>query len=71
MHLANSQNIPLLAYYSSVYNDGFNTDFLCAPNYKKSKQIIEPKGIKNIDVIDVVSSINQELNKYYSIEMKK
>ncbi|WP_272525150.1 MULTISPECIES: glycosyltransferase family 9 protein [unclassified Providencia] len=71
VHLANSQNIPLLAYYSSVYNDGFNTDFLCAPNYKKSKQIIEPKGIKNIDVIDVVSSINQELNKYYSIEMKK
>lgn len=61
VHLANSKNIPLLAFYSSVYNDGFNTDFLCAPNYTKSKQIIEPTGISNLNVDDIVNAILHEL----------
>ncbi|ELY3858031.1 MULTISPECIES: glycosyltransferase family 9 protein [Providencia] len=68
VHLANSKDIPLLAFYSSVYNDGFNTDFLCAPNYKKSKQIIEPTGIKNIKVDDIVNAIIAEIKQYYRID---
>ncbi|MBN4866473.1 MULTISPECIES: glycosyltransferase family 9 protein [Providencia] len=61
VHLANSKDIPLLAFYSSVFNDGFNTDFLCAPNYAKSKQIVESTGISNLNVSDIVNAILHEL----------
>ena len=61
VHLANSKDIPLLAFYSSVFNDGFNTDFLCAPNYAKSKQIVESTGISNLNVNDIVNAILHEL----------
>lgn len=67
VHLANSKNIPLLAFYSSVYNDGFNTDFLCAPNYTKSKQVIEHTGIKNISVDNIITEILDEINSYHLI----
>lgn len=48
VHVANSGNKPALVFYSSVYNDGYNTDNLCGPNYQKAKQIIEKDGISNI-----------------------
>ncbi|MEQ5287293.1 glycosyltransferase family 9 protein [Providencia huaxiensis] len=69
VHLANSKNIPLLAFYSSVFNDGFNTDFLCAPNYAKSKQIIEPIGIRNLNVEEIVYAILNEVKSLKSIEV--
>lgn len=68
VHLANSKNIPLLAFYSSVFNDGFNTDFLCAPNYAKSKQIIEPTGISCLDVNEIVHAILNEIKILNNIE---
>lgn len=68
VHLANSKNIPLLAFYSSIYNDGFNTDFLCAPNYLKSKQVINSSGIQSIKVSDIVKCVLEEIKKYYDLD---
>ncbi|WP_333498046.1 glycosyltransferase family 9 protein [Kluyvera sp. CHPC 1.2972] len=45
VHVANSYNKPSLVFYSSVYNDGYNTDDLCGPNYLNAKQIIAKTGI--------------------------
>lgn len=49
VHVANSHDKPALVFYSSVYNDGYNTDHLCGPNYDKAIQRIEKTGIRHRD----------------------
>lgn len=62
VHVANSGNKPALVFYSSVYNDGYNTDNLCGPNYPKAKQIIEKKGISLIPSQYIYDEVVHSLN---------
>lgn len=63
VHVANSHNKPLLAFYSSVYNDGYNTDTLCGPNYSNARQIINEKGISEISPDYIYAEVVKELER--------
>lgn len=63
VHIANSQNKPALVLYSSVYNDGYNTDTLCGPNYNNARQIVESCGVASMSVDLIYNYVNEELSK--------
>lgn len=63
VHIANSQNKPALVLYSSVYNDGYNTDSLCGPNYNNARQIVEASGVATMPAELIYGYIKDELSK--------
>lgn len=62
VHVANCGNKPALVFYSSVFNDGYNTDYLCGPNYPKARQVVEKNGVFLIKSEDIYDEINDYLN---------
>ena len=63
VHIANSQNKPALVLYSSVYNDGYNTDTLCGPNYNNARQLVEASGVASMPAEIICNYIGEELSK--------
>lgn len=62
VHVANSYNKPSLVFYSSVYNDGYNTDDLCGPNYPNAQQIIAKEGISTLAPYYIYDKLTVSLN---------
>lgn len=63
VHVANCGNKPSLVFYNSVYNDGYNTDDLCGPNYPNARQIINNQGISAISPQYIHDEIINSLDK--------